>query len=501
MDSQQFADLRVASVGPIKRVSFLHGGEFRRNEGTEFDPRAVLDGDAIYVKYAFARDTMIGRAIFGENAQGPPGSCHGGSVFALLDDMIGVCGMLYAIQVTLEASVDPNDIKPWKTNEEAVFETGRSHDFLSMALAEHDRDPGRLKLNGFVVSEEELAAFRARGASKPPYTPRESAFIMASLGHRIRQFRGVPSNLVGNLSGKLRRRTPLLTPLLVVAKAVERKGRRVKIRAQVLSTGGRTTAWDPEDQPGGAFNTVQAEAEGETVVISGEPDDARLEPLGLEAPLQMSASNSSDGPLQTSRLLVRVLPGRFWFPVPIGPGSRVRDLVNLYDAVGDALQLRSRLYWCLELRVCCGPGPMPAEEDVEERATTGPHLPRGRIPIPDGKDLVDGAHLVGIFNLSYISFWESSDVFSLTGWRELLYGVSPEPPAGLAIDYAPSSHGQRPPKNVVDTEERSDAEDSDALLVGGKPAGAVRGSSALTLRGSPADFLWWPFGVGKVKPE
>jgi hypothetical protein len=54
---------------PIKRLSFIHGGEIRRNEGLTFDAKNVLNGDSILSKYAYAEGLLVGYAIYGENVR------------------------------------------------------------------------------------------------------------------------------------------------------------------------------------------------------------------------------------------------------------------------------------------------------------------------------------------------------------------------------------------------------------------------------------------------
>ncbi|KAI9002162.1 hypothetical protein DFJ74DRAFT_714305 [Hyaloraphidium curvatum] len=171
------------------------------------------------------------------------------------------------------------------------------------------------------------------------------------------------------------------------------------------------------------------------------------------------------------RLLVRVLPCTFWFAVPIGPGSRVRDLVDLHGAVADALDLRGRSRSCLELRFCAGAGAKPAEEDVQMKSASGPPLPCLSRPVPNDATLVDGAHVVGTLNYNNCPFFWSVDTFSVAGWRKLLFGESLDPPPGLAIEYAADTELQQPLQRFAGTGNDNDGEDSESLLFGGKPAG------------------------------
>ena len=52
------------------------------------------DGDRIRVRYFWsdADKTLKGRVWFGQGAEGPPGYAHGGSIAALLDEVMGISG-------------------------------------------------------------------------------------------------------------------------------------------------------------------------------------------------------------------------------------------------------------------------------------------------------------------------------------------------------------------------------------------------------------------------
>jgi hypothetical protein len=174
--------------------------------------------------------------------------------------------MLYAIETTLSSTISAEELT-FRPNEEANFAEAKERRYLALALDSYAADPTILGSADLAPSPEELAQFKANRDKPPPYTPREKRFILMTIATKIRELPGVPSNLVASVSGKLRRRTPLLTPLVVLARVVERNGRRMKIKAQILSKGGRVSAWEPEDPEGGTFGTAQAEAEGEAVIL------------------------------------------------------------------------------------------------------------------------------------------------------------------------------------------------------------------------------------------
>ncbi len=52
------------------------------------------DGDRIRVRYFWGEHNKVlrGRVWFGQGAEGPPGVAHGGSVAALLDEVMGISG-------------------------------------------------------------------------------------------------------------------------------------------------------------------------------------------------------------------------------------------------------------------------------------------------------------------------------------------------------------------------------------------------------------------------
>lgn len=183
--------------------------------------------------------------------------------------------MMYAIQTTLDGSIKPEELT-WRPNEETAFAVGKARKYLDVALDAYERDPTAINEAGIAPSPEALEGFKKNRDKLAPYTPEETAFIMLTIAPTIREMQGVPSNLVASVSAKLRRRTPLLTPLIVISKIVERKGRRMKIRAQILSRGGRTSAWEPEDPEGGVYGTIQAEAEGEAVMLWARDQGPKL---------------------------------------------------------------------------------------------------------------------------------------------------------------------------------------------------------------------------------
>lgn len=253
------------AVAPLKRLQFAHLGALERNESTVFNPSAVLNGDHIYAKYAWipTSSALIARAIFGERAQGPPGSCHGGSLFALLDDLIGVAGMMFGMGTTLDCSIARSELT-FRPGEERGFEMAGQRNYLAMALDALDEDPA----GAAMFSAEEIRGFREKREKRAPYSPEESRFILSVFGGTMRSLPGVPTTLVAGLSGKLKKRTPLLTELIAVARIVERRGRRVTIKAQILGTGDRESAWEPEVAVDGkTYGTVHAEAEGEAVIL------------------------------------------------------------------------------------------------------------------------------------------------------------------------------------------------------------------------------------------
>lgn len=66
------------------------------------------EGDRLRVRY-FLRDSdraLVGKVWFGPGCEGPPGHAHGGSIAALLDEVMGLAGwvaghMVVAAQVTI----------------------------------------------------------------------------------------------------------------------------------------------------------------------------------------------------------------------------------------------------------------------------------------------------------------------------------------------------------------------------------------------------------------
>lgn len=250
-----------------------------RREDTKFHPYMALN-DIIYMKYAWipSQNVMVGRLIYGELAQGPPGSCHGGTLFAVMDDMVGVTGVVYGMQISLDAVVKEEELT-WRAGEEKLFQQGKTHRFLDWALdaLESSDQQGANIASDLGYSDKDLESLKASRGKMPPYTADEARFILGLVGEKVRASPGVPSCLVSGMSGKLRKRTPLLTDLIVVSKVVERKGRRAKIQVQILSNGGRETAWEPEVF-GGDYGTVHAEAEGEAVILWARdvPKEAKI---------------------------------------------------------------------------------------------------------------------------------------------------------------------------------------------------------------------------------
>jgi acyl-coenzyme A thioesterase PaaI-like protein len=87
--------------------------------------RPFLSGGEDRVRVAFFRledrDAVVGRAWFGPGAQGPPGSAHGGSIVAVLDEAMGACCWVQGYRV-VAARLTTNFRKQLPLGTDATFE-------------------------------------------------------------------------------------------------------------------------------------------------------------------------------------------------------------------------------------------------------------------------------------------------------------------------------------------------------------------------------------------
>lgn len=235
--------------------------------------KAIADGDTFHTKYQWSTEAkcMAGRLMLGIAAQGPPGSGHGGSIAAVLDDLIGVTGVMCALQLHLQGVFQSQEPFAGKVAPDA-------HKYISMALDVYYEKTAEEKAQFRLHPDLTFEQLERNRDKLLPYSAAEAAFIFAALAEGLRQMPDIPGSsfpptgLVGEITCRLKKRVPLLTRLAVRARMTKLEGKRVHVIAEIYGKKTtRVTALDPDDSGGweGDFDVLLAEGKGTLTVMYG----------------------------------------------------------------------------------------------------------------------------------------------------------------------------------------------------------------------------------------
>lgn len=203
--------------------------------------------------------------MFGASAQGPSGNAHGGAIAAILDDLIGVTGVLSNFTGHLTGSLQ----KRLKVNEDL-------HEYIDLGLKKYEKFSEEEKRNLRLPKDISMDYLIGHRHKRLPYTPSEVAFIFATLGPDIRTLPLIegserpPEGLVSQLSITLKARAPLLSRLVTRAYVVSMKGNKVTVRAEIWAKkNSRFTALEEDSSGGfeGEWDVLLAEGEGKVAAL------------------------------------------------------------------------------------------------------------------------------------------------------------------------------------------------------------------------------------------
>ncbi|KAI9032385.1 hypothetical protein DFJ74DRAFT_654283 [Hyaloraphidium curvatum] len=261
------------SMSPRPPINLVHQHVgWALPEKWEWNPRmAILRGDPFHLRYDYGSEVLWqrGRLMLGMNAQGPPGNGHGGSIAAVLDDMVGNFGANAAMQLHMEGKI--------QSMPEFAHIPPDTHTYIARALDRYDALPEAERARIPIHPDLTIDGLRTLRDKRLPYTPAEISFIVPVLATSMRRggtgrdgSSAPPSILVSEISCKLKRRIPLLTRLAVRARLAGVEGKRIRVVAEIWGKKNTRISALEEDVSGGwegHWDVLLAEGKGTCVIL------------------------------------------------------------------------------------------------------------------------------------------------------------------------------------------------------------------------------------------
>lgn len=257
---------------PDPPLSFIHRHSNHPEPAPVFDPHTAIARNHLFhlkTQWSTSLTAQKGRLMLGLNAQGPPGNGHGGSIAAILDDVIGTTGGTMLIQGHLQGLF----------RKEEVFKDlpGDGRRYISIALDNYLASDPATRAGFRFHPEAPLEHLQANRDKTIPYSAGEIAFILSFLGGRghLAQVDGWSSPPVGLVAGfecKLKRRVPLLTRLVTRGRVTKIEGKRIHVTAQIFGKKNtRLTALEPDESGDwdGEWDVLLAEGKGTLAIMYG----------------------------------------------------------------------------------------------------------------------------------------------------------------------------------------------------------------------------------------